>query len=363
MNESLPVPGVPLTQLAKSAGCAAKLAQADLREVLKSLPTPSDPRVLVGHATSDDAAVYKLTDDIALIETVDIFPPIVDDPYDYGRIAAANALSDIYAMGAVPVSALSFVAWPMETAGPEALGKVLEGAGAVCTEAGITINGGHSIADEEPKFGLFVTGTAHPDKIVSNAGLKPGDKLVLTKNIGTGILTTAVKRGKLPTSALQMAVASMTTLNRAAAEAMQETGVSGATDVTGFGLLGHLGNMLRASSAASIANGGKGIGARIDFAAVPVFEGVMGALADGLCPGGTQRNLDFAAPNVAFPDDMPEASQLLLADAQTSGGLLIAVGPDKLDSLLHELKSRDVVVRAVVGEIEAVDTDVAIRVV
>lgn len=363
MNESLPVKGVPLTQLAQSAGCAAKLAQADLREVLKSLPAPTDPRVMVGHATSDDAAVYKLTDDIALVETVDIFPPIVDDPYDYGRIAAANALSDVYAMGATPVSALSFVAWPMETAGPAALGKVLEGAGAVCTEAGITINGGHSIADEEPKFGLFVTGTAHPDKIVSNAGLRPGDKLVLTKNIGTGILTTAVKRGKLPASALQMAVASMTTLNRAAAEAMQATagglGVSGATDVTGFGLLGHLGNMLRASSAASA----QGIGAIIDFASVPVFEGVMDALEDGLCPGGTRRNLDFAAPGVAFPDDMPEPSRLLLADAQTSGGLLIAVGPDHLDDLMGELEARGVEVRAIVGEIEAIDTDVPIRVV
>lgn len=359
MNESLPVTGVPLTQLAQSAGCAAKLAQADLREVLKSLPAPTDPRVMVGHATSDDAAVYKLTDDIALIETVDIFPPIVDDPYDYGRIAAANALSDVYAMGATPVSALSFIAWPMETAGPEALGKVLEGAGAICTEAGITINGGHSIADEEPKFGLFVTGTAHPDKIVSNAGLKPGGKLVLTKNIGTGILTTAVKRGKLSASALQMAVNSMTTLNRAAAEAMQATSVSGATDVTGFGLLGHLGNMLRASSAAT----GTNIGARIDFDAVPVFDGVMDALEDGLCPGGTRRNLDFAAPNVSFSDDMPEASRLLLADAQTSGGLLIAVRPEHLENLLRELKSRDVPIRAVVGGIEVVEGDVSIRVV
>lgn len=363
MNESLPFTSVPLTQLAQSAGCAAKLAQADLREVLKSLPAPTDPRVMVGHATSDDAAVYKLTDDIALIETVDIFPPIVDDPYDYGRIAAANALSDVYAMGAVPVSALSFVAWPMETAGPAALGKVLEGAGAVCTEAGISINGGHSIADEEPKFGLFVTGIAHPDKIVSNAGLKPGDKLVLTKNIGTGILTTAVKRGKLPASALQMAVTSMTTLNRAAAEAMQATSVSGATDVTGFGLLGHLGNMLRASSAASIASGGAAIGARIDFDAVPVFDGVMGALEDGLCPGGTRRNLDFAAPTVSFPDEMPEPSRLLLADAQTSGGLLIAVSPDHLGALLSELKARDITIKAVVGEIESVAGDISIRVV
>lgn len=358
MNEPLSTPTVPLTQLAQSAGCAAKLAQADLREVLQSLPTPDDPRVMVGHATSDDAAVYRLSDDIAVVETVDIFPPIVDDPYDYGRIAAANALSDIYAMGATPISALSFVAWPMETAGPQALGKVLEGAGAICSEAGITINGGHSIADEEPKFGLFVTGTVHPDRIVSNAGIKPGDKLVLTKNIGTGILTTAFKRGKLSGSALQTAIASMTTLNRAAAEAMQATCVSGATDVTGFGLLGHLGNMLRASSASS----GAPVGASIEFDAVPVFDDVMAALEDGLCPGGTRRNLDFAAPNVTFPDTMDEGSRLLLADAQTSGGLLIAVAPDNLGSLMSELKSRDVAVSAIIGEIEAADVDAAIRV-
>ena len=187
---------------------------------LAGLPVASDPRVLVGHDTSDDAAVIRLRDDLALVETVDIFPPIVDDPFDYGRIAAANALSDIYAMGATPLNALSFVAWPVDRLGTAPLRQVLDGAAAICAEAGIAISGGHSIVDEEPKFGLFVTGTIHPDRIVSNAGARPGDALVLTKPIGTGVLTTAVKRNAAPESVLQAAIRSMTTLNRHAAEAM-----------------------------------------------------------------------------------------------------------------------------------------------
>jgi selenide, water dikinase len=181
-----------LTELARFAGCAAKISQADLHKALAGLPVASDPRVLVGHDTSDDAAIIKLRDDLALVETVDIFPPIVDDAYDYGRIAATNALSDIYAMGATPLNALSFVAWPVDTLGTVPLRQVLDGAAAICKQAGIAISGGHSIVDEEPKFGLFVTGTIDPRRIVSNAGARPGDALGLTNPIGTGVLTTAV---------------------------------------------------------------------------------------------------------------------------------------------------------------------------
>ena len=206
--------------MARFAGCAAKISQSDLHAALSGLPVAADPRVLVGHDTSDDAAVIRLRDDLALVETVDIFPPIVDDPFDYGRIAATNALSDIYAMGATPLNALSFVAWPVDTLGTAPLRRVLDGAAAICAEAGIAISGGHSIVDEEPKFGLFVTGTIHPDRIVSNAGARPGDALVLTKPIGTGVLTTAVKRNAAPESVLAAAIKSMTTLNRHAAEAM-----------------------------------------------------------------------------------------------------------------------------------------------
>ena len=341
-------PTPPLTQLARAAGCAAKIAQADLRAALARLPATTDARILVGHDTGDDAAVVRLTDDLALVETVDVFPPIVDDPFDYGRIAAANAISDVYAMGARPLNALSLVAWPVERLGLESLGRVFEGAAAVCAEAGIAISGGHSIVDEEPKFGLFVTGLVHPARIVTNAGACAGDVLVLTKAIGTGVLTTAVKRGRLSPEGLAPAIRSMTTLNRGAAEAMVEAEASAATDITGFGLLGHLGSMLRASSATA----GQPLGARLRHAEVPVFDGVTAFLAEGLCPGGTKRNLQFAAPQTVFPPDLEEGRRLLMADAQTSGGLLIAVPPARLDRLLAGLRERQVAVAAVVGRIE-----------
>ncbi len=340
-----------LTSLAKSAGCAAKISQADLLQALAKLPTVDDARVLVGHGTGDDAAVVRLSDDIALVETVDVFPPIVDDAFDFGRIAATNALSDVYAMGAKPLNALSFVAWPVEALGLESLGQLFAGAAEICQEAGIAISGGHSIVDEEPKFGLFVTGTLAPDKIIRNSGARAGDALVLTKKIGTGILTTAAKRGRLAPSGLEEAIASMTTLNRGAAEAMVEVGVHAATDVTGFGLLGHLGNLLRASSD----DNGRALGAELSYTEVPLFEGVNGWLNEGLCPGGTRRNLQYAAPETHFAAHLDEPQQLLLADAQTSGGLLIAVAPEKLDDLLCALKANAVPCRAVLGQVVAAD--------
>jgi len=351
MGNSMERPAIALTQLARAAGCAAKISQADLREALSSLPVFGDPNVLVGHATGDDAAVVRLTDELALVETVDIFPPIVDDAFDFGRIAAANALSDIYAMGARPINALTFVAWPVEQVGLGPLASLFEGAAAICAEAGIAISGGHSIVDEEPKFGLFVTGLTHPDKIISNAGLKAGDCLVLTKPIGTGVLTTAVKRGHLPEAGLSEAIKSMTTLNRSAAEAMIAAGAHGATDVTGFGLLGHLGNMLRASSAAAQ----QPLGAQLHLDRIPVFANVRSCLAEGLCPGGTRRNLQYAAPNAKFDPRISEAEQLLLADAQTSGGLIIAVAEDSLGQLLEELDTRGVQTRALIGSVVASD--------
>ena len=338
---------IPLTSLARAAGCAAKIGQADLTAALAHLPPARDPALMIGHASADDAAVYRLSDDLALVETVDIFPPIVDDPFDYGRIAAANALSDIYAMGATPISALSFVAWPVETLGLDCLGRVLAGAAEICGEAGIAIAGGHSIVDEEPKFGLFVNGTVHPDKVIGNHGARPGDALVLTKKIGTGVLTTAVKRGHLTAAGLTEAVASMTTLNRAAGAAMTRAGVSAATDITGFGLLGHLGVMLRASSDAA----GQALGAEIRYGDVPLFDGVEDCLAHGLCPAGTRRNLDYAAPHARFAPGIDENRQLLLADAQTSGGLLIALPEAGLDDLQAALADAGVAVHAVVGRV------------
>ncbi len=344
-----PVPQ--LTQLARAAGCAAKISQADLRAALARLPVAEDSRVLIGHTSGDDAAVIRLTDELALVETVDVFPPIVDDPYDYGRIAAANALSDIYAMGARPLNALSFVAWPVQNVGLAPLGRVFEGAAAVCEDAGIAISGGHSIVDEEPKFGLFVTGLVHPQRIISNAGLRPGDALVLTKPLGTGILTTAVKRGRMPPEGLAEAVRAMTTLNRAAAEAMIAVQAHAATDITGFGLLGHLGNMLLASSETA----GRPLGASLFFDRIPIFSNVRTYLAEGLCPAGTQRNLQYAAPNVRFASGIGTAEQLLLADAQTSGGLLIAVDESALPALIAGLGDRGVQVAAPIGSIVEVD--------
>ncbi len=350
---------LPLTQLARAAGCAAKIGQADLRATLSQLPVVDDPRILVGHNTSDDAAVVRLGDDVALVQTVDVFPPIVDDPYDYGRIAATNALSDIYAMGAAPLNALSLVAWPVDQLGLAPLVRVLEGAAAICAEAGIAISGGHSIVDAEPKFGLFVTGTVRPDALVTNAGARPGDVLVLTKKIGTGIMTTAAKRGRLSRDGLAEAVESMATLNRAAAEAMSAADVRAATDITGFGLLGHLGNLLRASSTAA----GQMLGARIDYACIPLFDGVEALFEDGLCPGGTRRNLDHAAPNARFADGLDEPRRLLLADAQTSGGLLMAVAGTALDALLDGIAERGVPVHAVIGNIETADAPGCVTVV
>ena len=348
-----------LTELSATAGCAAKIAQVDLHRALTHLPAQQDPRVVVGHQTGDDAAVYQLSEDVALVETVDIVTPIVDDPYDYGRIAAANALSDIYAMGARPISALSFVAWPMAARGPDELGQILRGAADVCRQADIVIAGGHSIVDSEPKFGLFVTGLSHPEAIVTNAGGRPGDVLVLTKALGTGVLSTAAKRGQLPQVELRQAIESMATLNRAACEAMLAVGVQACTDVTGFGLLGHLGNILRASSMAA----GRAIGARIHLDEVPWLDRAVDLAAENVCPGGTRRNLEFAAPHVNFSSTVTEHMQLLLADAQTSGGLLIAVAPSRLDWLLVELAHRDVLIRAVIGELLAVDDPCAIAVV
>ena len=347
-----------LTSMAKSAGCAAKIAQADLAQALAHLPKVDDPNLLVDHAGSDDAAVYRLSAELALVETVDIFPPIVDDPFDYGRIAATNALSDIYAMGAKPISALSFVSGPVEVLGTDRLGAVLKGAASICSKAGISIAGGHSIIDNEPKFGLFVTGLVHPEKIITNTSVKVGDYLVLTKKIGTGVLTTAAKRGYLSSSKLDEAVLSMTTLNNTAASVMMDHNIDSATDVSGFGLLGHLSNMLKASS---ITNRKK-LGAKLFYSKIPLFKGVEGLLNKGLCPSGTERNLKSAAPLTTFSADIGHNHQLLLADAQTSGGILMSVPKASLETLLTDLKKNSFVSSSVIGQVIQTDEPAQIQV-
>jgi selenide,water dikinase len=302
-----------------------------LAQVLRELPPIEDPNVLVGNATSDDAGVYRLSDDFALVQTVDFFTPIVDDPRTYGRIAAANALSDVYAMGARPLTALAIAAFP-ENLDPSILGEILAGGAEKARDAGVSVIGGHTIKDDEPKYGLAVTGIVHPKKIVRNDGGKPGDVLILTKPVGTGILTTARRRDAILDDELEEAVACMETLNRVASEAMIACGASAATDVTGFGLLGHLREMAAG-----------GLGAEISSAAVPQLRRALDLAADGIVPGGTRANLDNALESgVAFADSVSDAMQLLLCDAQTSGGLLIAIVPERAQTLLDCLSENGV---------------------
>ncbi|HJP66600.1 MAG TPA: selenide, water dikinase SelD, partial [Actinomycetota bacterium] len=259
------------------------------------------------------------------------FTPIVDDAFDWGRIGAANAFSDVYAMGGRPVTALNLVAWPVEELSLDLLGRVLEGGAEVARQAGVIVLGGHSIHDPEPKYGMAVTGFVDPERIVRNSTMRPGDRLILTKPLGLGILTTAVKRGRATPEQLDAAVEVMTTLNRAASEAMVDVGVSAATDVTGFGLLGHLHNALVASGAA----------ARVDAAAVPLLSGTLELAEQGVVPSGTRSNHDFVGPSTDW-GELPVAEQLVLADAQTSGGLLISVPGERADTLHAALTDRDV---------------------
>jgi selenide,water dikinase len=307
---------VALTSLSHGAGCGCKLPAASLAPLLASVPARKDPNVLVGFGTSDDAGVYKLRDDLALVQTVDFFTPIVDDPFDFGRIAAANALSDVYAMGATPVTALNLVAFPLEQLGGEVLSAILRGGASIAEQAGVAIIGGHSIDDREPKYGLAVTGVVDPRSVLTNAGGRVGDALVLTKPLGSGAVSTALKRGL--EAPLAEAVRVMTGLNRDASLAAREAGAHALTDVTGFGLLGHLHELALAS----------GLAAEVDAASVPVIEGVLKLLAGGdAISGGTRRNREYAASFATFAASVPEAQRWLVCDAMTSGGLLAAV-PD-----------------------------------
>jgi selenide,water dikinase len=320
-----------LTSLSHGAGCGCKLPAAEIGALLAGLRAPSDPNVIVGFETSDDAGVYRVRDDLAIVQTVDFFTPIVDDPFDFGRIAAANALSDIYAMGATPVSALNLVAFSLRNLGEEPLLEILRGGAAVAADAGIAILGGHSIEDAEPKYGLAVTGVVHPDEVIRNGGGRAGDALVLTKPLGAGAVSTAIKRGLA--APLAEAVAVMTGLNRDAAAAARTAGVHAMTDVTGFGLLGHLHELALAS----------GVAATVQAAAVPAIDGVPKLLSDPeerAVAGGTRRNRAHAEQFATFDDAVPEAQRWLVCDAMTSGGLLAAVDPARAAELPGQLIGR-----------------------
>ena len=287
-------------------------------------PSTTHPDLLVGIAGSDDAGVFRIDETRAIVQTIDFFTPIVDDPYDWGRITAANSLSDIYAMGAEPLTALQMVGWPRDVLPFDALTRVIEGGSDVMADAGCTIVGGHSIDATEPTYGFAITGIVSPDDIITNAAAVPGQVLILTKPIGTGILATAIKNGGVPANIQQAAISSMSTLNRGAADAARRIGVSAGTDVTGFGLLGHLSEMVRASD----------ISAFLDVDSIPILDGVDRYLEEGAIPGGTRRNLKAVEPMVAF-GPQGDRSRLILADAQTSGGLLLAVDAP-LEAALHQ---------------------------
>ncbi len=317
-----------------------------MAQVLRHLPTINDPNVLVGTNTADDAAVYKVRDDLAIVQTVDYFTPVVDDPFTFGLITAANSLSDIYAMGAQPLFALNIVGFPSKQLPMNTLAEILKGGAAKAAEAGISIIGGHTIDDNEPKYGMVVTAVINPKDVITNAGAKPGDVLILTKPLGIGIITTAMKRGMVSQSTIDKAVDVMTTLNKAGAEAMIQVGANACTDITGFGFLGHLHEMAKAS----------GVGAKISLSKVPVIPEAWELISQGVAPGGTHKNLEFLQGNIIWDASISKESQLVLADAQTSGGLLIAVPQEKAQQLVTALVEARVPVVAVVGEIIE-DTD------
>jgi selenide,water dikinase len=340
-----PTDPVRLTKLAKRAGCAAKHPPGFLLPLLGLLPPVTDPNVLVGSSTADDAAVYKLSEDLALVLTTDFFTPIVDGPRDFGRVAAANALSDVYAMGGKPLAALSIVGFP-DTLPAAVLGDILAGASAVAAEAGIAIVGGHTIKSEEPIFGLAVVGTVHPRRVLSNAGAEPGDVLILTKPLGLGIISTAAKNDQDTRAAITEAIDVMTTLNRAAAEVLTRFEVHALTDVTGFGLLGHLRNVTAAS----------GVTAEVWADRVPVLSAAREYVRAGIAPGGTRANWKFLADWVEYAPDVPQEEQLLLCDAQTSGGLLAAVPARIADEVARALAAAGALASAAVGRISGTGT-------
>jgi selenide, water dikinase len=321
---------------------------------LRRLTPASNSHVLVGTETSDDAAVYRLDPERALVSTVDYITPVVDDPFIYGEVAAANSLSDIWAMGARPLFALNLVGFPPDVIPQDVLAAILEGGASKAAEAGIPILGGHTVRDDEPKYGLAVNGLVHPDRVIRNVGARPGDALVLTKPLGIGILTTAIKRDLATPELIDRAVEVMRFLNRGAGEAIATLDVSAATDVTGFGLLGHLHEMTAGSQVA----------AEIYWSQVPVIEGAANLAAEGCVPGGSQDNYDFLEQENAVEWDagVGEAERLVLADAQTSGGLLIAVPEVLLRPLLEALGSGATLEAAVIGRITGEDPKGRIRV-
>ena len=332
---------VALTTLVENAGCASKIGQEDLKRALSGLPRTFDPRVLVSSDTCDDAGVYRLTPRLALVQSVDVFTPVVDDAYAFGEIAAANSVSDIYAMGGRPLTALSIVAFPIETLSPRIMNRMLQGGIDKLREAGVALLGGHSIKDREIKFGFAVTGVVDPRRMTVNSQARPGDVLILTKPIGTGTLSFARQIGRAPADGLAAAELSMRALNRAAAACMAAARVTTATDITGFGLAGHLGEIAAQS----------GVAIEVFGASIPVFPGVLDLIRSGVVSGAVERNREYASAFVRPVRGVPEELETLLYDPQTSGGLLIAVRRSRTAALLSALYRAGVASAAVVGRV------------
>ncbi|KPF82158.1 selenide, water dikinase [Brevundimonas sp. AAP58] len=332
----------PLTSLAHGGGCGCKLSPQVLRDILAGMPQAAAfSDLMVGTETSDDAAVWRLNDQQALVATTDFFMPVVDDPFDFGRIAATNALSDVYAMGGRPLLALALVGMPVNVLSAETIGKILAGGASVCAEAGVPVAGGHSIDSVEPIYGLVALGLVHPDRVRTNRGARPGDVLILTKALGVGVMSAAYKQGRLGEEGYAAMIASTTRLNRIGADLAEIEAVHALTDVTGFGLLGHALEMAR----------GSGVGVEIDSEAAPLLPGVETLVRDGVRTGASVRNWASYGEAVDLPANLPDWRRDLLTDPQTSGGLLVSVAADQAQAVLARIRSGGFDAAAIVGQV------------
>ena len=336
---------VDLLQLVESGGCSAKISPKQLEEILKYLPLPSDPNILVGIDTHDDAGVYKVNDDLALVLTTDFFPPVCSDPYEFGQIAATNSISDVYAMGGTPVVALNIIMFPASKLPMEAYAAILKGGSDMASEAGVKIIGGHTIDDITPKYGLAVVGYIHPEKIITNAGARPGDSLILTKPIGTGTILAGQRLKMAAKKDVDEALRLMKLLNKSGAEVMRKYNIKGATDITGFGLAGHALKMAKAGN----------VSITLNMRQVPLIGDVYNLTDDGCIPGASFRNLDFAEPDTFSEPDLDYNLKMLAFDAQTSGGLLISVPSGLENKILADLKDAGLQNSSVVGFVMAHD--------
>ena len=332
---------VDLLQMVEYGGCSAKISPKQLDEILKYLPLPKDSNILVDIDTHDDAGVYKINDDLALVLTTDFFPPVCSDPYEFGEIAAANSISDVYAMGGDPVLALNIMMFPSAKLPMEAYAEILKGGFAKASEAGVRIIGGHTIDDFPPKYGLAVVGYIHPQKIITNAGAKPGDVMILTKPVGTGVILAGHRLGMVSETNLTEAKRLMKLLNKSGAEVMKKYNIKGATDVTGFGLAGHALKMAKASN----------VSITLNLKSVPSIAGSYQLVDDGCIPGASFRNLEYAEKDIDFASDLDYNLKMLAFDAQTSGGLLFAAPEEKVNEILKDLINAGLSDSKVIGRV------------